>query len=148
MPRRDLNPVKKWLEEEETALHHGMVFTLADLLSRDDIEEADVAAALFFHAWDSPQAFWNAVLEERRVRMTEERFRSKIIETFSADDLIDLLKCARALADGSSVEILVSWRDKEGVLHETAAELNDLLKKKEDACRPQPTSASEEETAR
>ena len=124
------NPVPGWLKAGVQVMHEGESLRLGTLLESEWLDESDVAAAVLFSRWRTPQAFWNSVFAEYRRRLNETEERERAVESLTLDDVADLKAFGKELAaEGHLVSIDIRVRDHNGGCRTYTMSPDQLLKR-------------------
>ena len=122
------NPVPLWLKSGAIVSHEGKYLRLGTCLEGDDLDESDVAAAVLFHRWKTPQGFRDAVMNERDKRLAERDDRVELISTIDEEDLTALRSfAADACENGNLTEVTLTIRDHSGSKRICSMTLDALL---------------------
>lgn len=128
--RNNKNVLSKWLKDGQVVLLDGRFVPLANLLELPNVDEADVAAAVLFGEWSTPEEFWRTVCREQKDRIDHEKARREEIEKLEPFDLEEFLLLGKTLAtDASEAKIRLECKLPDGTKRVVEADLDQMLER-------------------
>lgn len=130
MAKKSFNPVPDWIENQDPIIEDGRIFSLGDLLVREDPDEADIAAATLLRHWDSPESFIDAVRAEKADREKAQAARKAELQDLALEDFEAFLMLGKEVADNAvEVRLELEYRDAKGAKHIICADLDRMLER-------------------